>query len=82
MSTFPYNMIVMYYYKVALCKEMMQSWSIVLFYMKIINILLFWLFSSQSVLAAIVIANLKGMFWQVFDVPPLWRQNKWDAVST
>ncbi|XP_077328332.1 pendrin-like [Lithobates pipiens] len=35
---------------------------------------------QKSVLAAIVIANLKGMFWQVFDVPPLWRQNKWDAV--
>lgn len=38
-------------------------------------------FSSQSVLAAVVIANLKGMFMQVFDVPRLWRQNKVDAVS-
>ncbi|KAG8439913.1 hypothetical protein GDO86_005905 [Hymenochirus boettgeri] len=35
---------------------------------------------QKSVLAAIVIANLKGMFWQVFDVPRLWRQNKWDSV--
>uniref|UniRef100_A0A8C5TVY4 Solute carrier family 26 member 4 n=1 Tax=Malurus cyaneus samueli TaxID=2593467 RepID=A0A8C5TVY4_9PASS len=37
-------------------------------------------FSSQSVLAAVVIANLKGMFMQVFDVPRLWRQNKVDAM--
>ncbi|XP_063304156.1 pendrin-like [Pelobates fuscus] len=35
---------------------------------------------QKSVLAAIVIANLKGMFWQVGDVPRLWRQNKWDSV--
>ncbi|XP_044136138.1 pendrin-like [Bufo gargarizans] len=35
---------------------------------------------QKSVLAAIVIANLKGMFWQVFDVPRLWRQNKWDSI--
>ncbi|KAM4675786.1 pendrin-like [Discoglossus pictus] len=35
---------------------------------------------QKSVLAAIVIANLKGMFWQVLDVPRLWKQNKWDAV--
>ncbi|KAM4035782.1 pendrin-like [Anomaloglossus baeobatrachus] len=35
---------------------------------------------QKSVLAAIVIANLKGMFWQVFDIPRLWRQNKWDSV--
>ncbi|XP_053575152.1 pendrin-like [Bombina bombina] len=35
---------------------------------------------QKSVLAAIVIANLKGMFLQVLDVPYLWRQNKWDAV--
>ncbi|KAM9310879.1 pendrin-like [Gastrophryne carolinensis] len=35
---------------------------------------------QKSVLAAIVIANLKGMFWQVQDVPRLWRQNKWDSV--
>ncbi|KAM4746853.1 pendrin-like [Rhinophrynus dorsalis] len=35
---------------------------------------------QKSVLAAIVIANLKGMFWQVLDVPRLWRQNKWDSV--
>nr|DBA31301.1 TPA: hypothetical protein GDO54_007174 [Pyxicephalus adspersus] len=35
---------------------------------------------QKSVLAAIVIANLKGMFWQVADVPRLWRQNKWDSV--
>ncbi|XP_063814426.1 pendrin-like [Pseudophryne corroboree] len=35
---------------------------------------------QKSVLAAICIANLKGMFWQVRDVPKLWRQNKWDSV--
>ncbi|KAG8439917.1 hypothetical protein GDO86_005908, partial [Hymenochirus boettgeri] len=35
---------------------------------------------QKSVLAAIVIANLKGMFWQVLDVPRLWKQNKWDAA--
>ncbi|KAM9325080.1 pendrin-like [Gastrophryne carolinensis] len=35
---------------------------------------------QKSVLAAICIANLKGMFWQVKDVPRLWRQNRWDAL--
>ncbi|XP_028668875.1 pendrin [Erpetoichthys calabaricus] len=35
---------------------------------------------QKSVLAAIVIANLKGMFMQVFDIPVLWRQNKIDSV--
>ncbi|NXC13281.1 S26A4 protein, partial [Corythaeola cristata] len=35
---------------------------------------------QKSVLAAVVIANLKGMFMQVFDVPRLWRQNKIDAM--
>ncbi|XP_012601504.2 pendrin [Microcebus murinus] len=35
---------------------------------------------QKSVLAAVVIANLKGMFMQVRDVPRLWRQNKIDAV--
>ncbi|XP_062054901.1 pendrin [Lepus europaeus] len=35
---------------------------------------------QKSVLAAVVIANLKGMFMQVCDVPRLWRQNKADAV--
>lgn len=35
---------------------------------------------QKSVLAAIVIANLKGMFWQVLDVPRLWKQNKWDSA--
>ncbi|XP_032650737.1 pendrin [Chelonoidis abingdonii] len=35
---------------------------------------------QKSVLAAVVIANLKGMFMQVFDVPRLWRQNKADAL--
>uniref|UniRef100_A0A8C2NS86 STAS domain-containing protein n=1 Tax=Capra hircus TaxID=9925 RepID=A0A8C2NS86_CAPHI len=35
---------------------------------------------QKSVLAAVVIANLKGMFMQVCDVPHLWRQNKTDAV--
>uniref|UniRef100_A0A5S6NE66 Chromosome X open reading frame 56 n=1 Tax=Xenopus tropicalis TaxID=8364 RepID=A0A5S6NE66_XENTR len=35
---------------------------------------------QKSVLAAIVIANLKGMFWQVFDIPRLWKQNKWDSA--
>ncbi|XP_005377342.1 PREDICTED: pendrin [Chinchilla lanigera] len=36
---------------------------------------------QKSVLAAVVIANLKGMFMQVCDVPRLWRQNKMDAVT-
>lgn len=40
-----------------------------------------FILSAQSVLAAVVIANLKGMFMQVCDVPCLWRQNKTDAVS-
>ncbi|KAG8545788.1 hypothetical protein GDO81_020302 [Engystomops pustulosus] len=35
---------------------------------------------QKSVLAAICIANLKGMFWQVRDVPKLWRENKWDSL--
>uniref|UniRef100_A0A4W3HVB4 Solute carrier family 26 member 4 n=1 Tax=Callorhinchus milii TaxID=7868 RepID=A0A4W3HVB4_CALMI len=35
---------------------------------------------QKSVLAAIVIANLKGMFWQLFDIPVLWRQNKIDCL--
>ncbi|XP_050781509.1 pendrin [Gopherus flavomarginatus] len=35
---------------------------------------------QKSVLAAVVIANLKGMFMQVFDVPRLWRQSKADAM--
>ncbi|XP_066559070.1 pendrin-like [Amia ocellicauda] len=35
---------------------------------------------QKSVLAAIVIANLKGMFMQVLDVPLLWKQNKTDSV--
>lgn len=35
---------------------------------------------QKSVLAAVVIANLKGMFMQVCDVPRLWKQNKTDAV--
>nr|XP_024213792.1 pendrin isoform X2 [Pan troglodytes] len=35
---------------------------------------------QKSVLAAVVIANLKGMFMQVCDIPRLWRQNKIDAV--
>uniref|UniRef100_A0A8C5R930 STAS domain-containing protein n=1 Tax=Leptobrachium leishanense TaxID=445787 RepID=A0A8C5R930_9ANUR len=35
---------------------------------------------QKSVLAAIIIANLKGMLWQVLDVPRLWKQNKWDSV--
>ncbi|CAI9554318.1 unnamed protein product, partial [Staurois parvus] len=35
---------------------------------------------QKSVLAAIVISNLKGMFWQVVDVPRLWRQSKWDTA--
>uniref|UniRef100_A0A8C7P583 Solute carrier family 26 member 4 n=1 Tax=Oncorhynchus mykiss TaxID=8022 RepID=A0A8C7P583_ONCMY len=36
---------------------------------------------QKSVLAAIVIANLKGMFMQVTEVPTLWRQNSADCVS-
>ncbi|XP_078409532.1 pendrin isoform X1 [Cetorhinus maximus] len=35
---------------------------------------------QKAVLAAIVIANLKGMFWQTFDIPVLWRQNKVDCL--
>uniref|UniRef100_UPI00398EA666 pendrin-like n=1 Tax=Pristiophorus japonicus TaxID=55135 RepID=UPI00398EA666 len=35
---------------------------------------------QKAVLGAIVIANLKGMFWQTFDVPGLWRQNKVDCL--
>ncbi|NP_001089015.1 solute carrier family 26 member 4 gene 1 L homeolog [Xenopus laevis] len=35
---------------------------------------------QKSVLAAIVISNLKGMFWQALDIPRLWKQNKWDAA--
>lgn len=35
----------------------------------------------QSVLAGIVIANLKGMFMQISEVPVLWRQNRIDCVS-
>ncbi|XP_072856763.2 pendrin [Pogona vitticeps] len=35
---------------------------------------------QKSVLAAVVIANLKGMFMQVCDVPALWRQSKADAM--
>ncbi|XP_066561040.1 pendrin [Amia ocellicauda] len=35
---------------------------------------------QKSVLAAIVIANLKGMFMQVLDVPLLWKQNKTDSI--
>ncbi|XP_018425163.1 PREDICTED: pendrin-like [Nanorana parkeri] len=35
---------------------------------------------QKSVLAAICVANLKGMFWQVKDVPRLWRENKWDSL--
>nr|XP_023685964.1 pendrin isoform X2 [Paramormyrops kingsleyae] len=35
---------------------------------------------QKSVLAAIVIANLKGMFKQVLDVPVLWRQNRADCL--
>ncbi|XP_060100523.1 pendrin [Heteronotia binoei] len=35
---------------------------------------------QKSVLAAVVIANLKGMFMQVLDVPRLWRESKADAM--
>ncbi|KAM4676060.1 pendrin-like [Discoglossus pictus] len=35
---------------------------------------------QKSVLAAIIIANLKGMFMQVLDIHRLWKQSKWDAV--
>ncbi|KAG7320373.1 hypothetical protein KOW79_016226 [Hemibagrus wyckioides] len=34
---------------------------------------------QKSVLAGIVIANLKGMFMQLTDVPILWRQNRTDC---
>ncbi|KAG1953311.1 pendrin [Pimephales promelas] len=35
---------------------------------------------QKSVLAAIVIANLKGMFMQISEVPVLWRQNRTDCL--
>ncbi|OCT89127.1 pendrin [Xenopus laevis] len=35
---------------------------------------------QKSVLSAIVLVNLKGMFWQIQDVPRLWKQNKWDSA--
>uniref|UniRef100_A0A9J7Y648 Solute carrier family 26 member 4 n=2 Tax=Cyprinus carpio TaxID=7962 RepID=A0A9J7Y648_CYPCA len=35
---------------------------------------------QKSVLAGIVIANLKGMFMQISEVPVLWRQNKIDCL--
>ncbi|TRY93127.1 hypothetical protein DNTS_016473, partial [Danionella cerebrum] len=35
---------------------------------------------QKSVLAGIVIANLKGMFMQVSDVRVLWRQNRTDGL--
>ncbi|KAJ8386684.1 hypothetical protein AAFF_G00168000 [Aldrovandia affinis] len=35
---------------------------------------------QKSVLAAIIVANLKGMFVQVVDVPILWRQNRADCL--
>ncbi|XP_066559071.1 pendrin-like [Amia ocellicauda] len=35
---------------------------------------------QKSVLGAIVMANLKGMFMQVLEVPRLWKQNKTDSI--
>ncbi|XP_052410820.1 pendrin [Carassius gibelio] len=35
---------------------------------------------QKSVLAGIVIANLKGMFMQISEVPVLWRQNRIDCL--
>ncbi|CAH2275795.1 chloride anion exchanger-like [Pelobates cultripes] len=35
---------------------------------------------QKSVLAGILVANLKGMFLQTLDIPRLWRQNKWDLA--
>ncbi|KAF4114609.1 pendrin [Onychostoma macrolepis] len=35
---------------------------------------------QKSVLAGIVIANLKGMFMQISEVPVLWRQNRPDCL--
>ncbi|TSK13248.1 Pendrin [Bagarius yarrelli] len=35
---------------------------------------------QKSVLGAIVVANLKGMFMQVHDVPILWRKNRTDCL--
>ncbi|OCT87297.1 hypothetical protein XELAEV_18020995mg [Xenopus laevis] len=35
---------------------------------------------QKSVLSAIVIVNLKGMFWQIQDVPRFWKQSKWDSA--
>uniref|UniRef100_A0A4W4DTG7 STAS domain-containing protein n=1 Tax=Electrophorus electricus TaxID=8005 RepID=A0A4W4DTG7_ELEEL len=34
---------------------------------------------QKSVLGGIVVANLKGMFMQVLDIPILWRKNKTDC---
>ncbi|KAE8616244.1 hypothetical protein XENTR_v10008754 [Xenopus tropicalis] len=36
---------------------------------------------QKSVLSAIVIVNLKGMFWLIKDVPRLWKESRWDSVS-
>lgn len=35
---------------------------------------------QKSVLGAIVVSNLKGMFMQMYDVPILWRKNKTDCL--
>ncbi|MCI4389099.1 hypothetical protein PGIGA_G00094010 [Pangasianodon gigas] len=35
---------------------------------------------QKSVLGGIVVANLKGMFMQVHDVPILWRKNRTDCI--
>lgn len=43
--------------------------------------LFFSFLNFQSVLGGIVVANLKGMFMQVNDVPILWRKNRTDCVS-
>lgn len=35
---------------------------------------------QKSVLGGIVVANLKGMFMQLYDVPILWRKNRTDCL--
>lgn len=40
-----------------------------------------WCVSSQTVLAAIIMVNLLGMFRQLRDIPALWRTSKIELVS-
>lgn len=42
---------------------------------------LFFFFFLQTVLAAIIMVNLLGMFRQFRDIPALWRTSKIELVS-